>query len=127
MLSGQVLNSDAQLNNFIIIDSKSFIPGEEFVLVFRLYNEELDLRYVPVTTAAITVSFNKTDGTALEKSSTVLDSGDRSIQKVEISEAESEELLGGNFSFEVDVLNDGTRIEKGFIQTGLSKILTGGC
>lgn len=127
MLSGQILNSDATLNNFIVTDSKGFIPGEQFTLIVRLQNDELDLRYVPGVASIITFTFNKTDGTALEKTSTALDAGDRSLRSMEITEAESEELLGGNFSFEVDVDGDGQNIRKGIVRNGLARFIDGDC
>jgi len=125
MLTGQILNSDASVNNFIITDSKGFIPGEQFDLIVRLHNSELDLRYVPATTAIITFNFNNIDGTSFSKVSAAVDSGDRSLRKMTISEAESENLQGGNFSFEVDVLGDGTEIRKGIVSNGLAKFIEG--
>lgn len=127
MLSGQILNSDASLNNFIVIDSKGFIPGEQFDLVVRLRNDELSLRYVPALTAIITFTFNNTDGTTLDKVATPVDSGDRSMQKTTISEAESELLLSGNFSFTVDVLGNGTEIKKGIASNSLARFLSDDC
>jgi hypothetical protein len=127
MLSGQILNSDALLNNFIVTDSKGFIPGEQFTLIVRLFNEELQLRFVPLVASIVTFTFNKTDGTQLSKVSSGLDSGDRSMRSITISEAESEDLLGGNFSFEVDVDGDGQNIRKGIVQNGLARVVDGDC
>lgn len=127
MLSGQILNSDATLNNFVVTDSKEFIPGEQFDLVTRLINSELDLRYVPPLAAVITFTFNSTDGSTFTKTGAVVDSGDRSMQKVTIEESESETLLGGNYLFEVDVLGDGSQIKKGVVSNGLARFLDGDC
>ena len=127
MLSGQILNSDASLNNFIITDTKEFIPGEQFDLVVRLLNPELDLRYVPPTTAIITFTFNKTDLTTFTKVSAPVDVLDRSMQKMTIQESESTDLLSGNISFSVDVLGDGSVIKKGIIENGLAKFIDGDC
>lgn len=127
MLSGQILNSDATLNNFIVTDSKGFIPGEQFDLVVRIINPELDIRYVAPVTAIITFTFLNTDGTELTKISAAVDAQDNSMQKMTISEADSENIIGGNFTFSVDVLGDGTEIKKGVVKNGLAKFLTGDC
>lgn len=127
MLTAQILNSDATLNNFIVTDSKGFIPGEQFDLVVRLRNSELDLRYTPPLTAIITFTFDNTDGTTLEKISAPVDSLDISMQKTTIQEAESENIVGGNFSFKIDVLGDGTQIKKGIVENGLAKFIDGNC
>lgn len=127
MLNGQILNSDATLNNFIVTDSKGFIPGEQFDLVIRLRNSELDLRYVPAITAIITFTFSQSTNVDLVKTSVPVDSGDRSMQKMTIEESESELLIGGNFSFKVDVLGDGTEIKKGIVENGISRFIDGNC
>ena len=127
MLSGQVLNSDASLNNFIVTDSKPFIPGEEFDLVIRFINDELDLRYVPPATNIATFTFNKTDGTTFTKIASVLDSGDRSIVKMTISETESADLLGGNIIFELDINGNGSVIKKGVVKNALARFIDAGC
>lgn len=123
MLIAKVLNSAASLNNFKEIASLEFVIGEELNLVFRLHDPQFNLRHVPPATALVNVTFNKTDGTTLEKAASVLDSGDRSMWKVALTELETEEILGGNLLFEVDVLGDGSEIIKGLISNGLSKII----
>lgn len=129
MLSGQILNSDAQLNNFIVLGSKEFIPGSQFRLYIRIINEDLDLRYIPANTATRSITFNNLDGTTLVKSNadiTVL-SDDRSIMYVDIEESESENLAGGNFSFALDILGDGTQIEKGIVRNAIARVIEGEC
>lgn len=129
MLSGQILNSDASLNNFIVIGSKSFIPGSQFRLYIRILNDDLGLRYIPAATATRTITFQNLDGTELVKANadiTVL-SDDRSIMYVDIEESESENLQGGNFSFEIDVAGDGSNIMKGIVNNALSRVIEGAC
>jgi len=127
MLNGQILNSDASLNNFIVTNSKGFIPGEQFDLVVRIFNDELSIRYVPPTTAIIKFTFTNTDGTTLEKTSAPVDALDLSMQKMTIEETESANIIGGNFSFEIDVLGDATQIRKGIVENGLAKFIEGNC
>ena len=123
MLTAKVLNSTASLNEFKEISGLDFMLGEELTLVFRLYNPQTGLRHVPPATAIVKLTFNNTDGTLLEKTATEVDSGDRSMQKVTLSEIETESILGGNLSFTVDVLGDTTQIIKGIIYNGLSKVI----
>ena len=131
MLAGNILTSDSTLNNFEIIDTKDFVPGEEFTLFMRIVNPERnDLRYIPLNTAIITLTFTKNDGTTFTKISpgdvTIL-TDDRSIMSVSISEVESLDLTGGNFRFQIDRLGDGSQILKGTVQQGLSKVLNDNC
>lgn len=124
MLTGKVLNSNASLNDFRYLENLEFMVGSKIKFAFRLYNHQLNERHVPPDTAVTKVYFNQTDGTQLEKTATVIDSGDRSMLYVDISEAESENLMGGNVTFQVDVMGDGSVIEKGWIQLALSKVST---
>lgn len=126
MFSAKVLDSTATLNNFREIGSTSFVPGSQFTVVLRLHNTQLDLRHIPPATAQVTIFLNKTDNTAESIAASIL-SDDRSILSFEVSEALSSELLGGSISFEIDVLGDGTNIQKGIVHGALAKIVEGSC
>lgn len=128
MLTGYVLNSDASVNNFNTIPSLEFIPGEQFKLVIRLIqNQRSDkLRYLVLDSdGEVNLFLPKKDGTQEELAMTAFDE-DRSMWFVDISEALSEELASGNFTFEVDEHGDGDVITKGWVQNGLSLVITGG-
>jgi hypothetical protein len=127
MLSALVLNSDATLNNFIVIGTKEFISGSAFTLVLRTINTELsDLRYVPASTSTIKIIVQKSNGAEVEISGTY-ETDDRSISRYQIDATQSETIIGGNIQFKIDVLGDGTQIIKGFVQNGLSKLIDGDC
>lgn len=126
MLSGQVLNSDATLNNFIVLETKNFIPGSQFTFVMRILNDDLGIRYIPADTAIVTLVFQNQDGTELSKVATPL-TDDRSILSIEISELESTSIRGGNMSFSVDVAGDGSNIMKGIMSNALARVLEGAC
>jgi len=125
MLIGQVLSSDAVLNHFDVIETLSFIPGEETTLVLRLLQSQRHdhLRYVADLTATLTVHLANTDGTQLTLAMTPM-TGDYSIWSATLTEAQTAELLGGNFTFD---LVTGTKTVKGWVQNGLSMIVTGAC
>lgn len=126
MITAKILNSDATLNNFKEIGSLDFIPGAETKLVIRLQDTQLDLRHIPPATATIKLIFNQTDGSTLEKTTTEF-ADDRSMQFITLEEAETDLLLGGNFTMEIDVLGDASKIEKGIVSNGLRKIVIGDC
>lgn len=129
MLSGQILNSNAQLNNFIVLGSKSFIPGSQFRLYIRILDDDLNIRYIPPQAATRTITFQNLDGTELVKADsdiTVL-ADDRSIMYVDIEESESENLQGNDFYFDIDVNGDGSEIKKGIVSNALSRNIIGAC
>lgn len=128
MLRSRLLNSDAQLNNFKEIETINYVPGEDFTVVFRLFLDQLGIRYIPPATATVTIDILKSDGTKLNKSATVVDSDDRSIWSFDIDGSESSELSGFNIEITVDILDDGTDLKKSILQNALSKqILSGDC
>lgn len=128
MLLASVLNSDAEINAYDIIGSVDFIPGEAFRLVIQLKQKQRkdQLRYIAPASALLTMNLNKAEGESLAKSATAF-TLDRSIWYVDISAAESIDLVGGNITFDLDVLGDATKIVKGFIENGMSLQITGAC
>lgn len=129
MFTAEILNSEATLNNFIVLGGKDFIPGGQLTLVLRLVNSDLGIRYIPPAAATLSFTFNNLDGTELVKSGGDVTQlpDDRSIVSIVLEEAETEELQDGNITFEIDVAGDGTNIQKGFIQNALARIITGDC
>lgn len=124
MLIAKILNSSATVNQFKYLDTVQFIGGSNFRFAFRLFDPQLKERYIPGSAAIVKLTFNKCDGTELEKTSTVLDSGDRSMRYIDFSQAETEELLGGNAKLLADLLGDATQIEEGVIESALSRVTT---
>lgn len=128
MLIADVISRDFTLNDFEVIGSLSFIPGENTTLAIRLKQSDRPdlLRYIPPSTAVLTIHMNNIDGTQTDLVMTAL-TDDRSIWSGAITQAMSSVLAGGNITFDLDVLNDGTNIIKGWIQNALSLIVTGVC
>lgn len=127
VLQAKIINSTATLNSYTITNGQEFIPGGAFTLAFVLWNPETKIRYIPVATAVVKLKLPNVDGT-LEKTASFIDQDDRSLMKVEITAEESEDLAGGNFLFEVDLLGDGTQIIMGYSSQGLSRVTAGqGC
>jgi hypothetical protein len=123
MLEVRTISSDYTLNSFEEIGEKSFIPGTYTKIAMRLYHTEKDLRFIPPVGAIVSVSLLKTANPYLQKVADI-ETSDRSIISVELSGAETEDLLGGNIVISVDLLGNGTKIEKGWAFSALRKIIT---
>lgn len=126
MLLAHVLNSDATLNSFDVLGTLEFIPGGEYELFIRLYQpqREDELRYIPLTGATLEAYFPQSGGLdALEIAFTSL-TDDRSIWHATLSETDTANLLGGNFTFD---LVEGAKTTKGLVRGGLALIVTGEC
>ena len=121
MYTARILNNSATLNYFQEMSAAEFVPGENLTLIFRLHQPDINLRYIPNSSAIVTFTFNLSDGTTLDVVG-VPNSDDRSIMTISISAANSALLLGGNVPFEIDMTGDGSNIKKGLIQNALQRI-----
>lgn len=135
MLTAQLVTSDVTLNNYQFVSTLTFIPGEQTRLAFTIIqpNKTNKIRYVVADAGFVEVILRNADGSTLTKTMSPLTqtspaATDRATWFADLSELETTDLLGGNFTFSVDVLGDGTEILKGWVQNGLSRIITdGGC
>lgn len=124
ILQGKIINSDASLNSFKVTGNQEFIPTAAFNVAFMLWNPELGIRYIPATTAVVTVTLATTEED-LDIECEFITEDDRSLISFDITSVQSESLQGGNIRFSVDVLGNGTEIIKGWIQGGLSRVVVG--
>ena len=121
MLSAKILNSQASLNNFKEVKGVDFKLNDGLSLVFRIRDPELGDRFVPPTTAIVTLIFRNFDATTFTKVATVVDAQDASIQTVTLLPADTTQLYGGNVEFTVDLLGDGSKMLYGTICNALRK------
>ncbi len=121
-LIAKIINSDWTLNSWKVIGTLDFQPGETSKLVMRLFDNAEDLRYIPLSTTIMTVTFNTTTGT-LDRVAT-LNADDRSFAEIQFTAAEMSTLIGGNAIFTLDEVGDGSVINKGIARNALSKIDT---
>jgi hypothetical protein len=113
MLNVQILADSPQLNTFSKVSSISFIPGETPIINFQLLGPDGVTRFIPPTTAVVSVGFKKNDGTTLTKSATgTFPSDDRSMWNVSLTAAESAVVIGQNIIVSVDMLNDQSDIRQ---------------
>jgi hypothetical protein len=122
MLSGKVLNTAATLNNFKEVKGQDFMLNDAFTLVFRIIDPQLGDRYIPPSTAIITLIFSNFDTTSFVEVATPVDVNDRSMQSVSLATTDTAQLYGGNIPFTVDLLGDGTHILYGVIPNALRKV-----
>jgi hypothetical protein len=124
MLKADVLNSDASLNSFKVINTLEYIPGSDFTLVVQLTQPQRDgLRYMTEAGATLTLHLPKKDGTSQDLTMTAM-AGDSSIWSGDITSEQSADLASGNATFTLDEGGDKTL---GWIENALALIITGGC
>lgn len=123
MLDIRLLNSDAELNNFRQIGSYEYVPGEDVTVVLRLFDSQLGIRYIPDSGATLTATFQTKSGTDLVKTASELDAGDRSIWTFDLSQSDTADIIGQNFTVS---LTEGANLSKGVAQNSLGKILIDG-
>lgn len=92
-LTLQVLNADATLNDFNVIDVQKFSGGADVDFVFRLLQPDKKLRYVPVSGSTISIQFKKSDNTSITKTGTFIFADDRSVFKVSLTSVESATVI----------------------------------
>lgn len=97
--------------------------GDSITLNFQLFDQQQGIRFVPPSTAIVKVTFNNQDGTTLVKTGTFIDALDQSLISVDLLSADTAQLLGGNLTFTVDLLGDGTEIINGVIFGALQQII----
>lgn len=102
MLTLNILNNAATLNTFFVSGTKEFMAGEDVKLIMRLIQIDLNLRYIPVVGATITIDFKKSDDTILTKTATFPFADDRSIIQVDLTELESADLISQTLIVKLD-------------------------
>lgn len=129
MISAELLNSEATLNSFFIIEGITYVPGENLDIVIRLLHSEREIRFMAASAAVITLLFtDKTNPSVpISKVAVIVDAGDRSIWKVSLTQANTTTLSGSNIEVKYDSDGVGTIIFKTVLRNVLSKKLLSGC
>ena len=122
MLQANILNSDASVNNFKVVPGVDFMLGNSFNLVFQIIDPNTGNRFIPPSTAVVKVTLYNFDTTTIVKTTSLLSTDDRSIQVISLASTDTTQLYGGNLTFTVDLLGDGTQILYGLIYQALNKI-----
>jgi hypothetical protein len=131
MLKIKLINEQATLNNFNYVEVKEYIPNMVFTVKFQIQDSETLQRLISDDTAKCNAILQKRDGTELTKAASFLFSpGDKSMWKISLTAAESNDIVGGNFQVVLDFngsstvanLSDSTDLRSGMAYNVLAKI-----
>lgn len=132
MLKLKLINEQATLNNFKHVEVKEYIAGQPISIKVQITDSETKQRLIPATNANMNAIFQKRDGTELVKAATMMfNPDDRSMWKVDLTGAETTDIVGSNIKFELDfngsaaappVLSTSTDLRMGMAYNVLSKI-----
>lgn len=119
LLTLNVLNEDATLNNWQVIGNASIARGSDAKMNLQLMQADRKIRYIPDVAAVITADFLNSDGTTLSKTATFPFADDRSIIQFTFTDAETALLIGQNLVVEVQ---EGSNTSIAILQMGLQMI-----
>jgi len=132
MLKIKLVNEQATLNNFNYVDIKEYIAGQPLSMKIQIQDSETKQRIIPGTTANLNAIFQKRDGTELKKAGVMMfNPDDRSMWKIELTSAETMDIVGSNVKIELDFngsasappdLSTSTDLRIGMAYNVLSKI-----
>lgn len=123
VLSLDIISDNPQLNTFSAKKNYVFASGETVTVVMRLWQSDLNIRYIPDAGATISVDLKKSDNTILTKTCSNPFADDRSIIQFSLSAAESAEVIGQNLVVKV---TEGSDVHFAVLQYGLSKVIPDG-
>lgn len=123
MLTLDIVSKLPQLNSFFVTKNQAFASGETVKVIMRLWQSERNIRYIPISSAVITVDLKKSDNTVLTKTCAFTFADDRSIIEFNLTAVESAAVIGQNL---VVKIVEGSEVQIALLQFGLSKIITVG-
>jgi len=125
MITANLLNSTASLNEFFEISALQFVPGTEITIVVRLKQSQRPdrLRYIPAAGSTLTLNLEDTSGNSVDITMTEF-TDDRSMWSGTLTATQTETLAPGNIVF---TLVEGGTTLRGSIQNGLQLEILGDC
>ena len=123
MLTLDIVSKNPQLNSFTLSKNFAFAAGEDVKVIMRLFQPDLNIRYVPDVAAVITIALKKSDGTTLSKTCAFTFADDRSIIEFTMSAAETATVIGQNL---VVNIVEGSTTQIAVLQYGLTRNITDG-
>lgn len=121
VLTLKVLNEDATLNNWTEKSSAQLVRGADGKLVLQLFQQDRKIRYIPAVGAVITISLLNSDQTTVDKTATNPFADDRSIIQFDLSDTETENIIGQALIVEI---NEGAVKSFAILQQGLQMLST---
>jgi len=123
MFTLDIVSKNPTLNAFTLSKNFQFASGEDVKVTMRLFQSDLNIRYVPGASAVITVPLKKSDGTTLTKTCAFTFADDRSIIEFTLSAAESATVISQNL---VANIVEGGQTKIAVLQYGLTRQITDG-
>lgn len=110
MLTINLLNENAQLNDYTIVEAKQYIPNLPFKIKFQILDSETAKRLMAATTPSkMNLIFQQSDGTTLTKAaSPMFNPQDMSMWQVSMTATEANNIVGSNFQVLLDMAGDST-------------------
>lgn len=125
LLTLRVINEDATLNSYIVFKVFKFIAGSDISIIFELWQNDKQIRYIPSIADVITCDFLKSDGTVLTKTATYPFADDRSKIAFSLTDVESSAIISQNI---VVKIQSGSNTTFAILQGGLQRVVpTQGC
>lgn len=127
LISANLLNARATLNDYFQVKSVSYVPGTKFSLKFQIIDVESGNRVMPTSGALVNVIFYKNDATQLTLAASMMfPSDDRSMWSVDVSASNSLLVNGGNVIITLDPVGDASEVDKGMLYQVLKQVLFDG-
>lgn len=99
----KVLNSDATLNNFQEGSNARIGRGADATVMLRIAHlDKNGLRYIPAVGATLSITLTNSDESELVKTPTQPFADDRSILQLDLSDAETAELISQSLNLEIN-------------------------
>lgn len=123
MLTLDIVSKEPTLNNFTISKNMQFAGGEDVRVIMRLWQPNLNIRYIPSNVATMSIPLKKSDGTTLNKTCTFTFADDRSIIEFSLTALESALVISQTL---VVTIVDGSNTQIAVLQFGLTRVVTDG-
>jgi len=123
MLTLDIVSKNPQLNSFTLSKNFAFAAGEDVKVTMRLFQSDLGIRYIPSSSATMSISLKKSDGTTLSKNCSFTFADDRSIIEFEMTAVEAASVISQNL---VVSIVEGSLTKIALLQYGLTRIITDG-
>ena len=122
-LTLDIVSDSPTLNAYNLSKSVQIVKGQTAKVILRLWQEDRKIRYIPSSSAVLTIDLKKSDQDVITKTLTPTFADDRSIQEFSLSAAETTELISQNL---VVKIVDGSDTYFAILQKGVQKLVLDG-
>ena len=127
LITANLINVQATLNNFFKVPSVNYIPGQPVTINFQIVDPVSGNRLVAGASGTCSVVFYNTDASQLTVPASMLfNPDDKSMWSVTLTGMQTQNINGGNFIINLDELGDGTKLDSGIINSVLLPVIFDG-